>query len=137
MPLSHSLDFPPVYKRLRDRAIHTFLPIALLCQLADVAIEMTARACGLKGDVWDLVGDVMFILAGIPMSYCMIRMLIIKLRAIYAKSPLCPLCAATMIAPDPAAAPSTPADPAAIFACPRCHHAATRAELKAAWRDVT
>lgn len=137
MQPADNTNFPPVYKRLRNRALHTFLPIALLCQFADVAIEMIAQACGLKGDVWDLLGDAMFILAGIPMSYCMIRMLIIKLRAIYAKSPLCPLCAATMLPSDPAAASATPTDPAAIFACPRCHHAATRAELKAAWRDVT
>lgn len=136
MPADNT-NFPPVYKRLRDRAIHTFLPIALLCQFADVAIEMTARACGVKGEFWDLVGDAVFVIAAIPMTYYLIRMLIIKLRAIYAKSPLCPLCAATMIASDPTAASVTPADPTAIFACPRCHHAATRAELKAAWRDVT
>lgn len=140
MPLLHNLNFPPVYQRLRNRAL-AMLPLAFVVILSRPVFDIAARTFDLQREPLQIISDSACILLLLPMSFYLGKMGIIKYRAIYAKSPLCPLCAAKMVAPDPAAAsatgPSTPADPAALFTCPRWHHAATRAELKAAWSDVT
>lgn len=118
-----------------------FARIALVCVFANSAIDLSTRVFGFDGGVWKTAVSVALLLGTLPLLFYVVRLCIIELRANYAKSPLCPLCAAKMLASDGAAAsstgPSMPADSGDMFACPRCSHAASRAELKAAWRDVT
>jgi hypothetical protein len=141
MTLSHNLDFPPVYKRLRDRAVAFGVIATALYFLITVSGTLAYWIFGVEDEIFKGIGLVILIPFMVPSMYFFARQLILKFRAIYATSPLCPLCAAKMLASDGAAAsstgPSMPADPGDMFACPRCSHAASRAELKAAWRDVT
>ncbi len=132
-------SFPPVYKRRRERALRLggialvlYWPFLVAGPIADWVFDA-------DGEIWRNTGALVVLPLMLPTIYYISSNIILKFRAIYAKSPLCPFCAAKMIASDPTAAadPAAPADPAAMFACPRCHHAASRAELKAAWRDVT
>lgn len=132
MPLSPILNFPPVYQRLRNRAL-AMLPLAFVVILSRPAFDIAARTFDLQREPLQIISDSACILLLLPMSFYLGKMGIIKYRAIYAKSPLCPLCAAKMQADTSGVAN----DPAAMFTCPRCHHAATRAQLKAAWSDVT
>jgi hypothetical protein len=140
MPRSDNTNFPPVYQRLRSRMLR-FGQIAFLCVIANSAIDLATRSFGVDLSVWKVAVSSVLLLGTLPLVFYIVRLCVLELRTNYAKSPLCPLCAAKMIASDLAAAssigPSMPADAAVMFVCPRCSHGASRAELKAAWCDVT
>lgn len=126
MSVSDNDNSPPVYQRLRTR-MFAFFPLAIAGWLVRFAVDLASFGFDLKSEALEIAGKSIFALATLPAAVYLVRMGLLKIRAINAKSPLCPLCAARM-------SDGVSAD---AFVCSRCEHGATRAELKAAWSDVT
>ncbi len=126
-PSAH-LESPPAYRRIRGRTLclgATLLACYMLLTFGDAAESLLLH---IASRTWEDVREVLSILIGIPFLYYGARLAHLKLRAIYADSTRCPICAASL------ADAFHRRDPAVRVACSTTRQASSSPETP--WHDA-